>query len=509
MGRAHTVALHGLRAHAVTVEANIGRGLPGMQVVGLGDTSVRESRERIRTAVANSGLEWPRTKVVVSLSPASLPKSGGHFDLAITLAVLSAMLGGQQAQRARQRLDSTLVVGEVALDGSLRAISGALPALLSAQRGGLRSAVIPPGNAAEAALVSGLDIRVAVTLSEAMEWVLGECSLPGPVGLGSDSSDSRSIGDFAEVAGQPQAIRAAEVAAAGGHHFMLIGPPGSGKSMIAQRLAGILPALSAEQIVEATAVHSLVAPSFCGPIYRAPFIAPHHSITRAGLLGGGSGIPQPGAVSLAHHGVLFLDEASEIPATVLDSLRTPLDHAQVRMVRAQREYLFPARFQLVMAANPCRCAASEPQLCRCAPRQRATYLDNLSGPLRDRLDIVVRTHAVGSNLGADGSSPSSADLAARVKQARERAARRWREAGRTERCNAEIPSPLLRRRFPATPEAMALLEGYLAQGSLSQRAVDRTLKIAWTLSDLSGGTRPGLKEITEAIDLHGSVQGET
>ncbi|KQB85326.1 Competence protein ComM [Corynebacterium oculi] len=414
------------------------------------------------------------------------------------------MSTGAEAEQMRHRLRSTVLLGEVALDGTLRPVSGVLPALLSAHRQGLTRAVVPPGNEAEAALASPLEVLVAPTLRAAMEWARGERTLAQARG-GDALSPPAESGDFSEIAGQDHAVRAAEIAAAGGHHFMLIGPPGSGKSMIAQRLPTILPSLTQEQMLEATAVHSVVAPSFSGPIHRAPFVAPHHSVSRAGLLGGGSGVPRPGAVSLAHHGVLFLDEASEIPASVLDGLRTPLDNSQVRLVRAHREYLFPARFQLVLAANPCRCAANDPQECRCLPRQRATYLDNLSGPLRDRLDIVVHTTAVGAHLRTD-SARSSAELAANVTQARQRSRRRWGDAGRSERCNSAVPPHVLRRNFPATEEAMLLLEAYLAQGVLSQRAVDHALSVAWTLTDLSGGDQPGLAEITEAIHLHGSVR---
>lgn len=499
LGVAHTVALHGVRAHPVRVEANIGPGLPGMRVVGLGDASVRESRERIRTAVTNSGLGWPRTKIVVSLSPACLPKSGGHFDLAITAAILGAAWEGDRARHARTALGSTLLLGEVALDGSLRPVRGVLPALLCARRRGMTRAVVPPGNAREAVLASRLTVLIAPTLRDAARWLAGEAALRGPE-PDDPGGEEPAPGDFADIAGQRRAVRAAQVAAAGGHHLMLLGPPGSGKSMIAARMPTILPPLTREQTMEATAVHSVAADSFRGPVRRAPFVAPHHSVTGAGLLGGGSGIPRPGAVSLAHHGLLFLDEASEIPASVLDGLRTPLDEGRVRLVRSHRSYVFPARFQLVLAANPCRCAASEPSLCRCGARERAAYLSNISGPLRDRIDIVARTHAAGARLRT-GFAPASAELAEAVAQAWDRARYRWQKEGLAPPRNADIPGPLLRKEFPASDEAMALIEAYLARGEVSQRGADRLLRIAWTLADLEGRKRPGMGEIAEALEL--------
>ncbi|MCS5479254.1 YifB family Mg chelatase-like AAA ATPase [Corynebacterium sp. YIM 101645] len=485
LGRSHTVALEGVTARIVTVEANIGPGLPGIHMVGLGDAAVIESRDRIRTAVANSQLSWPKTKIVVSMSPASLRKSGSHFDLPTALALLAA-----GATPHRNRLEQTVFVGELGLDGTVRPVPGVLPALLAARTHGFSHAVIPPGNAQEATLVEGLTVHTADTLVQAWHWTTGEGELPAATGA--VPATQRRIPDFADLAGQPRARLAAEVAAAGGHHMLLIGPPGSGKSMIAARLPGILPPLSPAQALEATAVHSVAGRGQV--MTQAPFIDPHHSISRAALLGGGSGLPRPGAVSLAHHGVLFLDEVSEVPAAILDGLRTPLEDGQVRLIRSRREVVFPARFQLILAANPCRCAAEDPARCRCTSRQRTSYLNNLSGPLRDRLDIVAATSATGAVLDAGDAEPSSR-IAGRVHLARERAQHRWGMS------NSMMDPHELRRHHPADEAGMAMLGTLLAEGELTQRGVDRCLKLAWTLTDLEGAGSPDLGHVARALDL--------
>lgn len=493
LGRSFTAALEGVTARIVTVEANIGPGLPGIHVVGLGDAAVSESRDRIRTAVANSRLSWPKTKIVVSMSPASLRKAGSHFDLPTALAVL-----GARVPDIAPVLDSTLIIGELGLDGGVREVPGVLPALLAAREHGFTKALIPPGNAAEATLVDGLAVFVAPTLAGAWDWVLGEGTLP--MADGGVSTQERRIPDFADIAGQPQARLAAEVAAAGGHHMFLIGPPGSGKSMIATRLPGILPPLTPDQSLAVTAVHSVSGHP--GVVRQAPFVAPHHSVTRSALLGGGSGLPRPGAVSLAHHGVLFLDEASEIPAAILDGLRTPLEDGHVRLLRSRREVIFPAQFQLVLAANPCQCAADDPAACRCSSSVRARYLANISGPLRDRLDLIVRLRSTGAVLSTDGAE-SSADIAERVCAARDRALFRWRRHDLACDTNARMDPHLLRRHHPADDAGMALLGVLLADGTLTQRGVDRALKVAWTLADLAGEEHPDLGHIAAAVDLRG------
>lgn len=505
LARTHTVALSGVHADIVTVEANIGPGLPGIHVVGLGDAAVNESRDRIRTAVANTRLSWPKTKIVVSMSPAGLPKSGSHFDLPTALAVLEAAENSDN--RARRDLDSTVVLGELGLDGMVRAVAGIVPALLAARRFGFRTVIIPPANAAEAALIDDMEVLVAPTLSAAFHWMRGSAELaPAAAYGGKQDNHNMPQLDFSDIAGQHEAIRAAEIAATGGHHLLMIGPPGSGKSMIAARIPGIMPELSTSQALEVSAVHSVLGTGSAprSVITQPPYIAPHHSITRAGLLGGGSGNPRPGAVSLAHHGVLFLDEISEMPAAVVDSLRTPLEQGEVRLVRNRREIIFPARCQLVLAANPCRCAAEVASKCRCRAHERMRYLNNLSGPMRDRLDITVHTHTQSASLVADNTR-SSAEIAETVAEARQRGAARWARAGIGEITNAAVPSTLLRRDFAADAAGMAMLQAHLSNGDITQRAVDKVLKLAWTLCDLSGANQPGLGHIAEAIDVRGDM----
>lgn len=530
LGKSMTTALAGVLAHVVTVEANIGVGLPGFHVVGLADTAINESRDRIRTAVANSHLQWPKTKVVVSMSPASLPKSGSHFDLPVALAVLVAGLkdtgtknqqmtgttggfdgAGSLNNREEStgvdpflRLSRSLVLGELGLDGSVRPVAGVIPALLAARKHGFTTLVIPPGNAAEAALVPDMNVLVAATLEDAFGWVRGTRMLPkaAAVAPGGMRRPENSGADFADIAGQREAKYAAEVAAAGGHHLLMIGPPGAGKSMIAARMPSILPELTTDESVETTAIHSIAGAPGC-VISRAPFIAPHASITRAALLGGGSGNPRPGAVSLAHNGVLFLDEASEIGGSVLDCLRAPLEDGAVRLVRARREVIYPARFQLILAANPCRCAAEDPTKCRCKPHVRENYLRNISGPLRDRLDMTVKVTGDSGLLSAAQEEGSDV-IADRVAAARERATYRWRHDGRSEATNAAVPGSYLRRHRPAEETAMSLLGAYLADGQLSQRGVDRALKLSWTLCDLDGAQQPGIDHVARALDLRGA-----
>lgn len=500
----YSAAVEGVNAHFVTVEANVGPGLPGIHIVGLGDKAVGESRDRIRTAVANSVLPWPRTKIMVSLSPANLPKSGSHFDLPVALAVLASM-----DPRAERRLKRSLIVGELALSGGLRRVDGILQIIAQALHGHpdggeIDHVIIPAGNAQEAALIGHPAVRIAHTLSEAWQWAIGESELPGLETVTHTVEPVRVL-DFRDVIGQLHERRAMEIAAAGAHHMLMIGSPGSGKSMLAERLPSILPDLSPEQVVEATAIHSISGNSSGEVIMRAPFVAPHPSLGRAALIGGGSGIPRPGAVSHAHHGVLFLDEVSEIDARTLDALRVPLEKGEVQLTRARRVVVYPANFQLIMAANPCRCGVDNAAKCECSSGERAKYLRNLSGPLRDRIDICLNTTSVGGVVTASDQE-SSAVIAQRVLAARDRSQWRWAKAGLPATTNGRVPGAVLRRDFPATEDGMGVISTALADGMISQRGVDRLLRLSWTLADLAGVDIPRLAEVMDALSLRETEQ---
>lgn len=488
-----SATVEGVGAHRVTVEANVGPGLPGMHIVGLGDKAVGESRDRIRTAVANSTLPWPRTKIMVSLSPANLPKAGSQFDLPVALAVLGSM-----DPRAERRLKRSLVVGELGLGGQLRRVDGILQIILEALDD-VDHVIIPTENAAEAALVGHPAVKLAGSLTEAWLWAVGERELPGLETV-SHTVQPVHVPDFRDIVGQERERRAMEIAAAGAHHVLMIGAPGSGKSMLAERLPSILPELSPQQVVEATAIHSVSGNSTGEVIVQAPFVAPHPSLGRAALIGGGSGIPRPGAISHAHHGVLFLDEVSEIDAHTLDALRVPLEKGEVRLTRARRDVVYPADFQLVMAANPCRCGVDNAAKCTCSSSERAMYLRNLSGPLRDRIDISLSTTSVGALVTSTDNEPSAA-IAERVLAARDRARHRWSAAGLSAVTNARVPGALIRRDFPADEEGMSVISKALSNGSITQRGVDRLLRLAWTVADLGGVDKPRLADVMDALDL--------
>ncbi|WP_018023785.1 YifB family Mg chelatase-like AAA ATPase [Corynebacterium ulceribovis] len=516
VGVAHSVALQGIAGTVVTVEADAGHGLPGISIVGLGDTAVAEAKDRIRIACLNAGLGWPKTKVVLSLSPASLPKHGSGFDLAMIAAVLDARTDVSDQMHAR--IAGTMFLGEVGLDGTVRAIPGVLPAVRAAREEGWRRFIVPAANLQEALLVDGIEVAGVAHLEQLGHWLT--------TGAGLNSADATAVhyvtpsppakADLADVIGQPLARQAVEIAAVGGHHLLMIGPPGSGKSMLASCLPGILPPLSPEARLELSAVHSVAG--LLNPqqpvVFHPPFIAPHHSVTRSALIGGGSGVPQPGAVSLAHCGVLFLDEAAEIAAGVLDSLRTPLELGEVSLTRSRYQVTYPAQAQLVMAANPCACGAAEPSSCTCASTVRRRYNNRFSGPLLDRIDLVVPTAKPVAAI-TDDTAESSAIVAERVAEARQRADARWRSApelaadvssrtvmGIRDLRTAQISGKLLRRHFPGDEAAMAFLQAQLALGQISQRGVDRTLRVAWSLADLAARQQPTIDDVAGAIALH-------
>lgn len=494
LGRAFSVAVCGLEGHLVEIEADISSGLPGVHLVGLPDAALQESRDRVRAAVTNCGNDWPMARLTLALSPATLPKVGSVYDIALALAVLSA-----DRKKAWSRLEKTVLLGELALDGRVRPVKGVLPAVLAAKREGIPTVVVPRGNLAEASLVEGIDVLGTGSLGQLQAWVEGR----GPLDDRIEASQSapETAADMSDVVGQSHARYAVEVAAAGAHHLMLTGPPGIGKTMLAQRLPGLLPQLTQDESLEVTAIHS-VAGLLSGKaplITRPPFIAPHHTSTVAAMVGGGSGMARPGAVSRAHRGVLFLDECAEIGTSVLEALRTPLEDGEIRLARRDGVARYPARFQLILAANPCPCAPARPQDCICSGFVKRRYLGKLSGPLLDRVDLRVQLHPIPSSAFGAGDGEATAAVCARVAAAREAAAARWAPYGI--RTNAEVSGPLLRRRFRPAPPAMAPLRASLDRGELSIRGLDRTLRVAWTLSDLAGRTSPGLADVTTALSF--------